>query len=72
MKLGVAVQGERKFIAADVDGQIVDLSEHVGTPDLMRVIRDWDHWRPILRDAIATADRVVADAAWTSPLPHPP
>jgi len=72
MKLGVAVQGERKFIAADVDGRIVDLSEHVGTPDLTRVIRDWDHWRPILRDAVATADRVVADAAWTSPLPHPP
>lgn len=72
MKLGVAVQGERKFIAADVDGQIVDLSEHVGTPDLMRVIRYWDHWRPILRDAVATADRVVADAAWTSPLSHPP
>jgi 2-keto-4-pentenoate hydratase/2-oxohepta-3-ene-1,7-dioic acid hydratase in catechol pathway len=72
MKLGVAVQGERKFIAADVDGQIVDLSEHVGTQDLTRVIRDWDHWRPILRDAVAIADRVVADAVWTSPLPHPP
>ena len=72
MKLGVAVQGERKFIAADVDGQIVDLSEYVGTPDLTKVIRDWAHWRPILRDAIATADRVIADVAWTSPLPHPP
>jgi 2-keto-4-pentenoate hydratase/2-oxohepta-3-ene-1,7-dioic acid hydratase in catechol pathway len=28
--------------------------------------------RPILRDAVAAADRVIADAAWTSPLPHPP
>lgn len=72
MKLGVAVHGERKFIAADVDGQIVDLSEHVNMPNLTRVIRDWDHWRPILRDAVATAGRVVADAAWTTPLPHPP
>jgi 2-keto-4-pentenoate hydratase/2-oxohepta-3-ene-1,7-dioic acid hydratase in catechol pathway len=72
MKLGVAVQGERKFIAADVDGRIVDLSEQVGTPDLTRVIRDWDHWRPILRDAAASANRVIADSAWTSPLPHPP
>lgn len=70
MKLGVAIHGERKFIATDVDGQIIDLSEHVGPPDLMRVIRDWDHWWPILRDA--TAHPVVTGASWTSPLPHPP
>lgn len=72
MKLGIAVQGKRKFIAADVAGQIIDLSEDVGAPDLTTVIRDWDHWRPILRDAVATADRVIADAVWTSPLPRPP
>jgi len=71
MKLGIAVVGDRRFVAASVDGKICDLSDVVHDENLIAVIRDWNHWRPIVDQAVTRAGNFVLDARWSCPLPNP-
>lgn len=72
MKLGIAVSGSRRFVAALADGKICDLSGLVHDENLVPIIRDWNQWRPIVEQAIAREEHFVLDARWLSPLPNPP
>jgi 2-keto-4-pentenoate hydratase/2-oxohepta-3-ene-1,7-dioic acid hydratase in catechol pathway len=72
MKLGIAHAKGRSFMASQAEDRIVDLGHIVETNDLAAVIRNWKHWAPILRDAIAQAERGLTEVSWQSPLPHPP
>jgi 2-keto-4-pentenoate hydratase/2-oxohepta-3-ene-1,7-dioic acid hydratase in catechol pathway len=72
MKLGIAVSGSRRFVAALVDEKICDLSGLVHDENLVPLIRDWNDWRPIVEQAITNGEHFVFDARWSSPLPNPP
>jgi 2-keto-4-pentenoate hydratase/2-oxohepta-3-ene-1,7-dioic acid hydratase in catechol pathway len=72
MKLGMAKSGGRIFLATDVDGSIVDLSESAANADLLTVIRDWKMWQPQLQAAIDVGGSKVTDGVWQAPLPKPP
>jgi 2-keto-4-pentenoate hydratase/2-oxohepta-3-ene-1,7-dioic acid hydratase in catechol pathway len=72
MKLGMAKSGGRIFLATDVEGSIVDLSESAANADLLTVIRDWKMWQPQLQAAIDVGGSKVTDGVWQAPLPKPP
>ncbi len=72
MKLGVARVGGRSFVAAPVRGGIVDLSTTTGDVDLLAMIRGWDHWQPLVEDALNGNLATTEGAVWQCPLPNPP
>jgi len=71
MRLGIAALNGRTFAAAQEGEDIVDLSASVPAPDLLPILSDWPRWRPILTQALATAE-TVPGAHWQAPLPRPP
>jgi 2-keto-4-pentenoate hydratase/2-oxohepta-3-ene-1,7-dioic acid hydratase in catechol pathway len=62
----------RIFLATEMEGKIVDLSQSAADADLLNVIRDWKLWQPRLQAAIASGGDRVVDAVWQAPLPRPP
>jgi 2-keto-4-pentenoate hydratase/2-oxohepta-3-ene-1,7-dioic acid hydratase in catechol pathway len=59
-------------MATQVGDLVIDLERVVGTKDLVAVIRNWQHWRPILEDIVAHAEGGLTEVTWKSPLPDPP
>ena len=49
MKLGMAKIEDRIFLATEVEGSIVDLSQGAADVDLLNVIGDWKMWQPRLQ-----------------------
>jgi 2-keto-4-pentenoate hydratase/2-oxohepta-3-ene-1,7-dioic acid hydratase in catechol pathway len=75
MKLGIALHQGRHLLAADRDGVIVDLSEHVSghiqNQSMLQVIVDWPTLRPTLEQALPQA-KPLPEASWAAPIPSPP
>ena len=59
-------------MATQVGDLVIDLERVVGTKDLVAVIRNWQHWRPILEDIVAHAEGGLTEVTWQSPLLDPP
>lgn len=72
MKLGIALHEGRRILAADRDGEMVDLSEYVDEQDLVVVIQHWPRLKPVLAIALAHARALPASAVWLAPIPNPP
>ena len=72
MKLGLATFNQRQFLAAQVGDHVVDLSPFTALSDLTALIRQWDHWRPIVEEAISKNPEPIVGALWISPIPNPP
>jgi 2-keto-4-pentenoate hydratase/2-oxohepta-3-ene-1,7-dioic acid hydratase in catechol pathway len=72
MKIGIASSNGKKFVAALVADKVVDLSSHVDSLNLVRVIEDWSTLGPLLHGAMQQATAVSGDVVWQAPLPAPP
>jgi len=72
MRIGIASNSGRKFVAALVGGKVVDLSLYLESQDLVDVIQDWQRLAPVLHSAVDGATGVGGEVVWHAPLPAPP
>ncbi len=72
MKIGIASSNGKTFVAAIAADKIVDISRHVGSQNLVNLIRDWQRIAPILLDSVAHSAGVTGEVVWHAPLPAPP
>lgn len=73
MKLGIAAQNGRKFVAAQKDQSVYDLSTVAGTLDLREIISGWNALKANFESSITNAPAIDGAAVrWQSPLPNPP
>ncbi|SFR98600.1 2-keto-4-pentenoate hydratase/2-oxohepta-3-ene-1,7-dioic acid hydratase (catechol pathway) [Granulicella pectinivorans] len=72
MRLGIARANERTFMAAQEGTKTVDLEQTVGTLDITAIIRNWNHWKPILEELVARTEGESSPIVWLAPLPNPP
>jgi 2-keto-4-pentenoate hydratase/2-oxohepta-3-ene-1,7-dioic acid hydratase in catechol pathway len=72
VKIGIASSNGKTFVAAIAADKIVDISRHVGSQNLVNLIRDWQRIAPILLDSVAHSAGVTGEVVWHAPLPAPP
>jgi 2-keto-4-pentenoate hydratase/2-oxohepta-3-ene-1,7-dioic acid hydratase in catechol pathway len=76
MRLGIAEDASRRFVAAVAGDRVIDLSEFVPDARLDSVIRDWSRLRPLLAQRIEAGQPATGlraeDVPWRCPLPSPP
>jgi 2-keto-4-pentenoate hydratase/2-oxohepta-3-ene-1,7-dioic acid hydratase in catechol pathway len=72
MRIGIASNNGRKFVAALAGDIVVDLSLYLESQDLMGVIQDWQRLAPVLHSAVDGATGVGGEVMWHAPLPAPP